>query len=1668
MSESLSFAKVTEAVRRRAARAALGALGPSSPELRATLERSLGAFPGDPGALLADPVLEAMFGWRQDSRRMSEIPFLHPELVKALDAPPIELSSHRFGADWHPYTHQVSAWEALSSSTAKSVIVSSGTSSGKTECFLVPILNSLAGRAANGETIQGVHALFLYPLNALIHSQRDRLAAWTAGFGGRLRFCLYNGNTEREVPKALEDAQPWELLSRKSLYANPPPLLLTNATMLEYMLLRKDDAPIRERSQGRLGWIVLDEAHTYVGSRAAEVSLLIRRTLEAFGTRPENVRFVLTSATMGGGEAEHQLRKYLADVAGVPATSTVFVRGVREMPALDGGLLRRTESLDASATLRELPPEVRFDRLASCEAVRGLRTRLSISAATLSSVARELGLGESPVARREALDLLDAASSASQDGRALLPLRMHLHHRTLQGCWCCISPTCSGLGERAPESNDPTQARGWVFGRVFFEHRERCDACDSLVLPLVLCRSCGAEYLRAAESATQGRVLHSPPSEAPSSDTPVFDEDDSDLESLGPLRWKPRLVFGGRPALALRALATWATETTIEPSTGRMDAAEGEQILLVLPDGRSKLACLACGERDGSDSPFFSGANVSSAFHGTAALPALLADLPEESKDPDTLPYRGKKLITFSDSRSGTAGFSVRAQSDGDRSFARSLIYHKLLDGRRKSSTPELNAQIGALEAVVSTNPMLASMLEDLRRKKTSGVPLRELVREVELEPSVAAMRRSLRSHYLPAAMDVRDLAQLLLLRELARPPRRANSLETLGLAALRYPSVEARAVAPDDWKVRSLPEAEWKAFLKLCVDFWLRANTILFIPAGALRWMGTQIMPRRTAAPGTPRSDRVQPWPTLDPKRRPIRLARLLARALDLKLEEAGDRAVADSLLRQAWEQLYPCLTASELGYSLDLIERAEVYLPERVSVCPVTRRALDTVLFGLSPYSVDLDEKAVCPVVELPSSPYPFARDSSGSATSKVEAWLEADPKVRAARESGVWTDLSDRIMLSVPYTEVAEHSAQLSRKRLRDLEQRFKSGEINVLSCSTTMELGVDIGNLSAVVLNNAPPGPANFFQRAGRAGRRGESRALSMTFCRPAPHDEAVFHRPTWAFEAPIHVPKVSLDSRRIVERHANALTLARFFALEATEGFKMETGAFLADSLGADRFAEWLASGAHTDAALTRSMARVLDRSVLAGLDPAEVLAGARASILEVARAWREEDSATEAALVEAGGMPSRQDRASSAQHALAAQLERHRREYLLRYLASSGFLPAHGFPLSVIPFVHLTGELLSSEREESGPESSRFLDRGYPSRNLGIAVSEYAPGTSVVIDGIVYDSAGLTLNWRLPPPAEGEHPELQMIKMVSRCLDCGWLELSLKPHERCPSCGGDRLSSTKFLRPAGFAVDVRLQPRNSLEDAVAPNFEAPFVSALSSPWQLLPRPAAGRLRHAAAGKVFHHSSGAGAGFAICLRCGRAAKELSPEGPELPRELRSHTRLRGGRKGKDGVCPGHDATWAIQRRLALGGIESTDVVEVQLLEPQTSAPVADAVELTSLGVALRQAVAERLGIETRELGYALEQRTWQGRSAVALFLYDAAEGGAGYVAELLREPTACFKRAAEILDCGRACDQACHGCLLAFDTQRDFKLLDRKVAQALLTRLDLAAWPTELT
>ena len=484
----LSFAAVVRDLSQRSSRALSSQLAVRSPELRRFLTGTFEAPAGSDGALLADPIFEATFGWRLARETMVDLAksgTLSPRLVGAMDSPPQDCADYRFGRDWHPYDHQLRCWRLLGQAPAQSVLVTSGTGSGKTECFLVPILDQLARECVDRGRLTGVRALFLYPLNALINSQRERLRAWSSAFNGDIRFCLYNGETPETLPAHnLRDVPPAEQRTRQALREDPAPILVTNATMLEYMLVRDADAPIVSRSQGALRWIVLDEAHTYIGSRAAEMALLIRRVLHRFEVDPRDVRFVATSATLGGHDEHEALHRFLRDVSGAPSGRVHVVGGARVVPTLP-------EATDATPlevdVLRALAPEERFSRLASSREARRLYGLFASSpnVATLSAVRRTL---RSDASVDGLLRLLDLCTTARRGDQIFLPLRGHLFCRTQAGLWACANRSCPrGLGGE------------WVFGAVYAVPRDFCRHCEHPVYEIVQCRACGEVYLEAEE-----------------------------------------------------------------------------------------------------------------------------------------------------------------------------------------------------------------------------------------------------------------------------------------------------------------------------------------------------------------------------------------------------------------------------------------------------------------------------------------------------------------------------------------------------------------------------------------------------------------------------------------------------------------------------------------------------------------------------------------------------------------------------------------------------------------------------------------------------------------------------------------------------------------------------------------------------------------------------------------------------------------------------------------------------------------------------------------------------------------------------------------------------------------------------------------------------------------
>lgn len=1699
MVASLSYVEVVDRLIDASSRAVLGLRGFRNAPLRAQVEAMLTQSPGSSDALLAEPVFEAAFGWEAADRTLGDLRgrLLHADVVRALTQPEQrELTEdYTFPASRRPYRHQLDAWTALTDrERALSVLVSSGTGSGKTECFLIPILNDLAheltDRHDGGQ--HGVRAIFLYPLNALIKSQRERLQAWSEPFGGRVRFCLYNGDT----PETARSNWRCEVPDRQRLRAQPPQILVTNPTMLEYMLVRAEDGPILDASQGRLRWIVIDEAHTYLGSQAAELTLLLRRTMHAFGCTRGSVRIVATSATIGDGSAAslNMLRQFLADLAGVDTAQVSVILGHRAVPPRS--TLPPTEPLPLHGVddWQALAPDALFDTLSTTSRTLALRDALAQQARTLTQLAEQV-FGRSDVnARRGMLALLDRCTQArNPSGEPFLPLRGHLFQRTFAGFWACANPSCI---ERRGTALD---AADWPFGAVFFERRERC-GCGSPVFELVQCGSCGAEYLLAAEVAEQGGEYLRPVSQSG-----AVDEFQLDLEPIDSLL--DASAVEDPPdvpdALRLRRLLTTDAQATtpmvgLQPD-GRLDwtASSGVPVYLRTPDGANDaLSCAVCGDHESGDGTFeqFRPVRIGAPFLLSTTTPILLAMQPRWPDAKRNRPLAGRRLVTFTDSRQGTARTVAKAQQQVERDYIGSLLVHTLAANRPAPASADVIAKqqqaVEALRALAPGNPALAPVLADAEHK-LAGLTSPPVPPPLDWRGACQVLQGSddFNRWMRPdlqlltfGQLDEPGVAELCLFREFYLRPRRQYSLEGMGLVQLIYPALNG-AIAPAVLRQRGVSDADWVCLLRLALDTFVRSGSpAVEIPDPLRRWLGYPGRPSTLLRHGQQKTQQTQRyWPTArSPQAHRNRLIRLLCHALELTLSSAQHQQLIDEVLDAVWHVLCQTgvLRPTEAGRRLNLSQSVEIHPVSSAWLCPVTRRLLPVSFRGFTPYLPALpvvDAMARCLPVTLPLLPHPFWQEVPAAA----ESWLREDETVQALRRLGAWINVNDRMARFSPYFRAVEHSAQLSGAELTRRERLFKDGEINVLSCSTTMEMGVDIGGLSSVAMNNVPPHPANFLQRAGRAGRRGETAALSYTLCKSTPHGEAVFRNPLWAFTTRLATPRIDLRSQPIVQRHVNALALASFLrTLAAQDVLRLRCGWFYesdSESVSAPchRFADWCESpdlrSQAGGQALHDGVSRLIAGSCLDGVAVDELLRTTALALLAVAGRWQQQT----ASLLDELALLTTSDGNSGPERSLLLRLERCRREFLLRELASATFLPGYGFPSDVVPLVTTTREAQQYAAHQHGEEreDNRQRRAGFPSRNLAVAIRDYAPGTDTVMNARVYRSSGVTLNWQIQVDAEAA-PEIQDLRWLWQCKGCGNHGLRLDLPAQCPQCDEAdprRLVRTRVLLPSGFMVDYYSRPHNDISRPHYTPVRDPLVAVSGVQWTTLPEAHLGRWRSAPTGELLHHADGLhGHGFAVCLQCGRA--DSMPASGELPQTLRNHRRLGGNREPRgahqaagERPCPGNDKPWAIIPSVHLIARAVTDVFELQLRDAH-GLPLNDRTIAYTLAVALRGALCREIGIEDAEVGVTtVAARDQDDQPVQSICLYDTASGGAGYAGQtagLL--PKLVRQLRDHTLTCPANCDSACQACLLTFETQHHLDLLDRHAALQFLSGTLLAA------
>ena len=634
---------------------------------------------------------------------------------------------------------------------------------------------------------------------------------------------------------------------------------------------------------------------------------------------------------------------------------------------------------------------------------------------------------------------------------------------------------------------------------------------------------------------------------------------------------------------------------------------------------------------------------------------------------------------------------------------------------------------------------------------------------------------------------------------------------------------------------------------------------------------------------------------------------------------------------------------------------------------------------------------------------------------------------------------------------------------------MQDLFKAGIRNILSATTTLELGIDIGGLTAVLMGNVPPGKANYLQRAGRAGRRSDGSSAVLTFARPRPFDQAVFADFAAYLSQPLRRPLVFLDRERVARRHWHAYLLGEFFrTLYGSGDRKGAMNAFgrMGSFCGKPKPPYWedravppalppappdLSQSFRRDLLRCRDQGDELHRAaavqLLAGTG-LENRAGDFAALLQsvidqfdqTVKDWNDDYEQLQKAWNEA-----LEAAAKPQANAIRYQLKLLWELTVIEALADRQFLPRYGFPIGV-------QKLRVIAPDEKDSEKVREEDQFRLERPGLLALGEYVPGSQLLVGGKRVASRGLLKSWLgvnldSSPGLRGQYCRCE------KNHDYYWIG---KPLENCPICASPPAGSPEdiLLVTHGFTSAAWDPPRRSTGVERLGRAETMTVTfrPKEDPGGIKRREAfngvpglTARYREDGELLVFHKGA-EGVGFAICLKCGyadseRRSRQRGRGQMGLPPSFLGHAPISAAEPWK--VCWNNTDQKApkVLRHQILAAKETTDVMLLDF-SSCLGHNAADGSLIATLAYALQRAAARRLELDSREIGVLL---TPTGESAaLGAVLYDNVPGGAGHVRELLSEDCALLDEARGVLylnsDHDKRCESACLDCLLSFNAQ----------------------------
>lgn len=1560
-----------------------------------------------------------------------------------------------------PYQHQVEAIEQFVG-LEQEIIVATGTGSGKTESFLMPILASLAIEAIDRPQSwlnSGCRALLLYPMNALVNDQVTRLRRLLGNpvVANRLKgtrnhnatFGMYTSRTpypgkeshqkneqrlESFIQKAFlelpENAQEkllnegkWpikdlhkfissdystsasdiEMISRQEMQTRCPDVLVTNYSMLEYMLLRPIEAEIFNQTSEWLAsdprnkfTIVLDEAHMYRGAAGAEVALLLRR-LQARLRIPRNrIKFILTSASLGSTDEAHALmKKFAADLSGLRAPLKEFklitgkqqtkpgarVATFQEGAALadyDFTTLHTAPGFNIAAqksflalcdTLNHKAPQVFsdkpsfqhsvFDWIQSFGPAAFVANKITSKPRGLRDIAT-LTFPQMEFAEKALEGLLALMSFAKEkeSGKVFSPIRSHIFFRGLSGIYACIDPECSFR----------SKTKIGILGNLYSSPRLTCE-CGCRVYEVLTHRDCGTAFIRGYMRDSEGDFLWHQPSNG--------------LWGASGLFETHLLVELNRPKSDINARHQ-GSSNWLHKTTGRLINKRPEQhsfkdyIEVLRPDrpvqvsGKNMLTfenrCPVCMKK------WLSGTTkiMDLATKGEAPFAQLIRTQVE--LQPPTIvaspqsPNGGRKSLLFSDGRQKAA----RLARDIPREIENDVFRQLLLLAVKNLCAINQEARLRHIYvAVIHSLANNSILLFDGNDRHRLQLDIKDYIAYYGNDLKTAIDE----SYSPPSSFNA------LLLRNLGSP---FYSVSALTLAHIYVTKLAYRNISN---AVKDINKNDLDRILIV----WLQSFASAFaidseLPKGV-----------RMSAAGHP-----------------------VHGGLDIT---AGFSQVIQDFLKKRYANLDDIFKAFSVAICRTISGSDDLFLdPSKLTVV-------------LANEEQNWYQCACCTTVS-PVEWWGHCPTCLASGVSPVNPGKTDYLRARKAffRDPVIEVLEGKREPFNL---SVEEHTAQLSYRDVddpstttEDFERRFRDilvteadTSIDVLSSTTTMEVGIDIGSLVAVGLRNIPPMRQNYQQRAGRTGRRGSAISTVVTYAQNSPHDNHYFENPEPIICGEPSLPGIDIKNSKIIERHIRAQLIQSFFhsgsqipvgsdiysVLGKTMSFFYESTEF---SLNA--FKQWLMESTAAQSSFS--------------------------SIKE----WLPESFKNSPALVANEFIDQLNKMRPNDENELeASELN------LIEFLFARGFLPSYAFPRDICAL-----QIEGPPNKSKGYAQLNILQR--PQQGLNVALSEYAPGRFVVVDKKTYRIGTVAANGAASVENKAEKLFSDRRFYLS-CTKCGYTPGFRKTelgNKTCPLCMEGTIEGVSVIVPQVVYPDGRGPVDEYDDDQLFTNVTSAQLSISedeSNSFQdfgVKGQISFSRDQQLVMVNKGDDSNGKFEGFSVCNLCGKVVSDNN---------VNAHARdyYIAGRQGAS-LCHGDFEKvylgYGFNSDVLLLRIPIVESLRFDPLDKSMKSPISDA--LQSLAEALVLGISRQFDIDIREINAGYRYIPLSNKNFADIFIYDTLSGGAGYATLAGGKISEVICEAEKLLvncDCSASCDK----CLRHYGNRFHHINLDRFLALDLL-------------